>query len=1342
NSYTLTINPSSGSYNGTTTNTTVSQNYNTTYGLLPVSKVGYTLNNWSLSGNGTLMTGISSGKSNSKFGFTETLKTDSDGTLYTNYSVSSSPTSNTWYNIKYPNYTFTSGHTYKISVWIRVNALTGGNLDLRHACVSNDYSSTGRVAVSVSSSAVNKGWIEYTMTRTWDGTTIPSSNGNTNVTINPLFEIYTSNLINQTVSMNFDIKNIVITDTTSTFYPYQEDYIYRFGAGNGTLVANYSANTYTIAYTYNGGTKGTNAPTSGTYNTDVQISNPTKTVTVTGNVNGTGATVGSATSKAQTFAGWTSSSSAGLGSNAKTGTSASPTASWTGNAIKNTYFRNLRDTSGTVTLTATWTAVAFNLPTVTKPGYTCKWNTQSDGNGTSYNSGASYTPSATSAASITMYAECTINSYTLTIKPNGGTWNGSTSDSTIEQIYGTTKSIEVPNPTAYYTISYNGNGGTTPTSTKAYRAFAGWSNAGSGTITSNTPVATATQTYTFGAGNGTLTATYNGTANSTATATSTRSYTITYNVNGTGATSSASTGKVEYTMNGWFTAASGGTKRATNGGSYAPTASETLYAQWTAGSTTLATITRPGYTCKWNTKSDGSGTSYASGKTGFTTSANLTLYPICTANTYTIAYAYNGGTKGTNAPTSGTYDTDVQISNPTKTVTVTGNANSTGATIGSATSKAQTFAGWTSSSSAGLGSNARTGTSTNPTASWSGNAIQNTYFKNLRDTSGTVTLTATWTPVAFNLPTVTKTGYTCKWNTKSDGSGTNYNSGVSYTPSATSAASITMYAICTVNQYTLTVKPNGGTWNNTTSDSTIKQDYGTTKSIVVPTPPSSYKVTFNPNGGTISNATATSDYTFMGWGKEGAGSITTNTPIATTTQTFTFGAGSTTLTASYNQNSVTLGTPSRKYTITYNSNSTGASIGKTTDTVEYTFKGWYTATSGGTLIGTAGATYLPTATITLYAQWTSKSTTLSTISKPGYTCKWNTKSDGSGTDYSSGATYTPTANITLYAKCTANTYTVKFDANGGSTSQILKTVTYGSSYGTLPTPTRTDYTFNGWYTATSGGTNITSSSTVSTASNHILYAHWTANLTNVTLASGPTKTTYYSNESFNSAGITLKLTYADGSSQTIDGTSYVTGTTTNSSESSGIRYVATVKYGSYTFTINTYKYGWWSFSGVWWWFDENGNKPQGDLYLPISNGDSTYRWFHINSGGIWTGWRIETDGSTRFYYKCVTANTNACFGNGTDIANSGYTTGAKLENIWAYIYDSTRSKYYWHWFGTDGWMSTGWFKLDGVWYYGRNWDNQCTNGPDGGIITSATCTIDGASYTFDASGACVSGNGC
>jgi len=79
---------------------------------------------------------------------------------------------------------------------------------------------------------------------------------------------------------------------------------------------------------------------------------------------------------------------------------------------------------------------------------------------------------------------------------------------------------------------------------------------------------------------------------------------------------------------------------------------------------------------------------------------------------------------------------------------------------------------------------------------------------------------------------------------------------------------------------------------------------------------------------------------------------------------------------------------------------------------------------------------------------------------------------------------------TLYARWTVNSYTVTFDANGGTTSTASRTLTYGSTYGELPTPTRTDYIFEGWYTT--GGVKVSSTTQFLTASNQTLYAQWKA----------------------------------------------------------------------------------------------------------------------------------------------------------------------------------------------------------------------------------------------------------
>ena len=69
------------------------------------------------------------------------------------------------------------------------------------------------------------------------------------------------------------------------------------------------------------------------------------------------------------------------------------------------------------------------------------------------------------------------------------------------------------------------------------------------------------------------------------------------------------------------------------------------------------------------------------------------------------------------------------------------------------------------------------------------------------------------------------------------------------------------------------------------------------------------------------------------------------------------------------------------------------------------------------------------------------------------------------------------------------TYTVTFDANGGSVTPANATTEATGKLATLPTPTRSgSYTFKGWYTASSGGTKITTD-TVFDADTTI-YAQW------------------------------------------------------------------------------------------------------------------------------------------------------------------------------------------------------------------------------------------------------------
>ena len=72
-------------------------------------------------------------------------------------------------------------------------------------------------------------------------------------------------------------------------------------------------------------------------------------------------------------------------------------------------------------------------------------------------------------------------------------------------------------------------------------------------------------------------------------------------------------------------------------------------------------------------------------------------------------------------------------------------------------------------------------------------------------------------------------------------------------------------------------------------------------------------------------------------------------------------------------------------------------------------------------------------------------------------------------------------------------YVRKLDLDGGSCSNTSITVTYKQKIGTLPTPTKTGYTFEGWYTEKTGGGKVTADTVISVAADAWLYARWKAN---------------------------------------------------------------------------------------------------------------------------------------------------------------------------------------------------------------------------------------------------------
>ena len=115
---------------------------------------------------------------------------------------------------------------------------------------------------------------------------------------------------------------------------------------------------------------------------------------------------------------------------------------------------------------------------------------------------------------------------------------------------------------------------------------------------------------------------------------------------------------------------------------------------------------------------------------------------------------------------------------------------------------------------------------------------------------------------------------------------------------------------------------------------------------------------------------------------------------------------------------------------------------------------------------------------------------------------WNTNANGSsGTSYSLGATYSTNSDLTLYPTWTAKTTTVNFDQQSGSGGSSSVTATYDAAMPSATMPTRSGYTFGGYFTAVGGGgtkyynADGSSAKTCDLTSTTTLYAKWTQTIT-------------------------------------------------------------------------------------------------------------------------------------------------------------------------------------------------------------------------------------------------------
>ena len=104
-----------------------------------------------------------------------------------------------------------------------------------------------------------------------------------------------------------------------------------------------------------------------------------------------------------------------------------------------------------------------------------------------------------------------------------------------------------------------------------------------------------------------------------------------------------------------------------------------------------------------------------------------------------------------------------------------------------------------------------------------------------------------------------------------------------------------------------------------------------------------------------------------------------------------------------------------------------------------------------------------------------------------------------------------------------NNYTATFNSNGGNAANPATiTKAYGAKLGTLPTTSKTGSSFNGWYTAQTGGNKISADTTMP-VNGTTYYAHWTLNTYKVTYNANNGNTTTVPADQTKTYGVDLKL---------------------------------------------------------------------------------------------------------------------------------------------------------------------------------------------------------------------------
>ncbi len=694
---------------------------------------------------------------------------------------------------------------------------------------------------------------------------------------------------------------------------------------------------------------------------------------------------------------------------------------------------------------------------------------------------------------VSLYAQWTAKTINVSYAAGGGSGTGPESTSFA---YGSsfTPAANTFTPPAKKTVSFNVNGGSGSVSPlDSTYTFVNWKSSANST------------NYSAGTA-------YNDSLGSTGSA-----VTLTAQWKQNPITLPAGPTRVGYTFAGWYDSSTGGNRIGGAGSSYTPTSTPTtLYAQWTVNAHDVNVYAYGNSVTGVNTWTSGVGGT-VTGKGTYDYGASFTVGATAATGYKFVGWYTAAPTNGTTWGTAVTPATTMGESNLTYYArfdlvycTVTAKAYSN--TFATQTS-------WANNATGGTVKVVGATTDNADTASASGKVI----------TGNSATLTAT-----------AKTGYHfVGWYDSTTVSGTPTSTDASITV-AYSASGATKYARFDVNANSLTVNPNGGSvkvgTETISASKTYTQQGGTTLAVYKPT---------------------RTGYTFAGWTKSSTfnGSITSTTADATYTFANNTYGKTDTITASWTAN---------KYIIAFNKNDTAATgtMNNMTDCsydtsytltanaftkTGYTFAGWATTSDGSVAYADKASvknlTAVDGATVILYAKWTVNNYKLDLNGKLDGTTGGNIAGYGKADVYVNGTlkgnqvtdfyqdvpyggsyeikniTATeghyyvgvasgnltgtmPANNVGVVLEFATEQYTINFYKNDGTsaTHSVLSNVKYGTSQ-SVTVPTRTGYTFKGWYDAATGGNQFLNATTTSFTvadygNNNAIknyYAQWTIN---------------------------------------------------------------------------------------------------------------------------------------------------------------------------------------------------------------------------------------------------------